>query len=96
MVTGRYPHANGVWTLSGTPSDESLGIHVPHFLRDGPETRKEMAALQGMVKQLDQGPCCQPFLLHEQTDLAANATVIILQQQKPGPLQGLALGFPAS
>jgi N-sulfoglucosamine sulfohydrolase len=41
------------WTQPGIEPDTSLGITVPAYLRDGPETRKEMAAFQGMVRHFD-------------------------------------------
>jgi arylsulfatase A-like enzyme len=43
------------WTQPGFPSDSSLGITVPAYLCDGPETREEVAAFQGMVRHFDQG-----------------------------------------
>jgi len=38
-----------------TPPDDSKGIHVPAYLNDGPETRKELAQFQGLVKRFDEG-----------------------------------------
>jgi N-sulfoglucosamine sulfohydrolase len=64
------------WTIAGTRPDESLGIHIPPFLRDGPETRKEMAALQGMVRQLDRGLGRLLDLLEEH-DLQQNTILIV-------------------
>jgi N-sulfoglucosamine sulfohydrolase len=43
------------WTMPGIPPDSSLGVTVPAYLHDGPESRAEMAALQGSVLHLDEG-----------------------------------------
>ena len=64
------------WTLSGAPPDDSLGIYVPPFLSDGPETRKEMAGFQGMVRQLDRGLGRLLDLL-EDHDLEHNTILIV-------------------
>ncbi len=41
------------WELYDTPPDDSKGVFVPPYLNDGPETRKELAQFQGMVKRFD-------------------------------------------
>jgi N-sulfoglucosamine sulfohydrolase len=43
------------WTMPGIPPDSSLGFTVPAYLHDGPETREEVAAFQGIVRHFDQG-----------------------------------------
>ncbi len=43
------------WETFGTQPDDSLGVHVPPYLNDGPLTRVELAQFQGMVRRFDQG-----------------------------------------
>lgn len=43
------------WNVWGTEPDDSLGVHVPPYLHDGPETRAELASFQGLVKRFDTG-----------------------------------------
>ncbi len=42
------------WGLLGASPDSSLGITVPAYLHDGPETRDEIAAFQGMARAMDE------------------------------------------
>ena len=39
----------------GTQPDDSLGIHLPSYLIDGPETRDELRGMQGLIRRFDQG-----------------------------------------
>ena len=39
----------------GTEPDDSLGVHFPPYLKNGPETRDELRKMQGLVKQFDAG-----------------------------------------
>jgi arylsulfatase A-like enzyme len=41
------------WHRPDCPPDSTLGVTVPAYLHDGPETRAEMAAFQGTVQQMD-------------------------------------------
>jgi arylsulfatase A-like enzyme len=43
------------WNVWDTEPDDSLGVHVPPYLHDGPETRAELASFQGLVKRFDKG-----------------------------------------
>lgn len=38
-----------------TEPDDSLGIHVPHYLVDGPQTRDELRKMQGLIRRFDIG-----------------------------------------
>ncbi len=38
-----------------TTADDHLGIHIPDYLVDGPETRAELRQMQGMIKRFDKG-----------------------------------------
>jgi N-sulfoglucosamine sulfohydrolase len=42
------------WEMPGCPPDSSLGVAVPAYLHNGPETRTDLAAFQGMIRRLDQ------------------------------------------
>lgn len=64
------------WTQPGIPPDESLGITVPPYLHDGPETRAEIAAFQGMVRHLDQEFAAVLALLDERG--LRNNTILVV------------------
>ncbi len=64
------------WEVFDTPPDERKGVWVPPYLNDGPETRKELAQFQGMVKRFDTGlGMLLDFL--EKHDLAENTILVI-------------------
>lgn len=62
--------------IMGTPADSSLGITVPAYLHNGPETRSEMAALQGMVRDLD-GALGRLLDLLDRHGLGKNTIVVV-------------------
>ncbi len=43
------------WNVWDTEPHDSLGIHVPPYLSDGPGTRRELASFQGLIKRFDRG-----------------------------------------
>jgi len=43
------------WDRHGTLPDDELGITVPPYLENGPETRRDLAQFQGSVRSLDSG-----------------------------------------
>ena len=64
------------WTQPGIPPDSSLGVTVPAYLADGPETRAEVAAFQGMVRHLDRG--LEPLLAHlDRRGLGENTILVV-------------------
>jgi arylsulfatase A-like enzyme len=64
------------WTQPGIAPDSSLGITVPDYLHDGPETRAEMAAFQGMVRHLDR-ELGSLFELLDRHDLRHNTILVV-------------------
>ncbi len=60
----------------GTKPDSDRGIHVPPYLNDGPETRREFAQFQGMVKRFDTALGNLLDLL-EQSNVLDNTIVVI-------------------
>ncbi|MHA6483337.1 sulfatase family protein [Paenibacillus sp. strain BS8-2] len=47
------PHRPFNW--EGAVPDESKGVAIPPYLPDCPESRQDVAALQGIIKQMDEG-----------------------------------------
>jgi N-sulfoglucosamine sulfohydrolase len=43
------------YDFGGATPDMSLGVNVPGYLMDTPETRADMAAFQGAIRQMDRG-----------------------------------------
>ena len=43
------------WDANDTPPDDARGVFVPPYLHNGPETRRDLAQLQGYVRRLDTG-----------------------------------------
>lgn len=49
------PETHRDFNRYGVQSDESKGVKVPPHINDDPEVRKDLAAFQGSVRQLDEG-----------------------------------------
>jgi hypothetical protein len=49
------PETHRPWDKFDTRPDDSLGVTVPGYLNDGPETRQDLARFQGCVNRLDIG-----------------------------------------
>jgi arylsulfatase A-like enzyme len=58
------------------PPDDSLGVTVPGYLDDTPETREDFFALQGMVRQWDEGLGLLLEML-DKRDLAEETLLIV-------------------
>jgi arylsulfatase A-like enzyme len=43
------------YDFGGAEPDSSRGVHVPGYLPDGPESRQDLAAFQGAIRQMDAG-----------------------------------------
>ena len=43
------------YDFGGAQPDDALGVEVPGYLPDGPEARRDLAAFQGAIRQLDLG-----------------------------------------
>lgn len=43
------------FTTQNTVPDDRLGVSIPSYLKDGPQTREEIRLLQGVIKRFDHG-----------------------------------------
>jgi len=60
----------------GTQPDESLGIYIPPYLKDGPETRDELRKMQGLVRRFDTG-LGQLLDIIDARSLSANTLLVV-------------------
>jgi N-sulfoglucosamine sulfohydrolase len=60
----------------GTEPDDSLGIYIPPYLRDGPETRDELRKMQGLVRRFDTG-LGQLLGILDDRDLCDNTILVV-------------------
>lgn len=48
-----YPHRDAQGRFKQAPPDSSLGVEIPPYLPDCPQSKEELAELQGVIHQMD-------------------------------------------
>ncbi len=59
-----------------TEPDDSLGIYIPPYLKDGPETRDELRKMQGLIRRFDTG-LGQLLDILDERDLRDNTILVV-------------------